>query len=467
MKKLLILFLALIMIFATGVASFGCGGKDNTDVGGENGNTDVGGENGNTDTDGDETGETETDDSGNVIIKVMVHVAEQSAEGKAYKQVTDSFNVSSVAKENKIKVRVNYQPRSTSATGYETILNGMLTQGTLPDIITFDAPNTWSYANSGILKDITELVSEETQNDFFEISKNTYNGKLYGLPIQESSAGIYYNKKIFREAGVLNLVENMTAANAWSISTFEAICGVLKSKCELPIDLQLYKASDETATYLLYPFILAQGGSFLSADGLTATGYFNSSATVNAFSKIRSWVNNGYTSYDASDVGFYTGKYAMYLSSGWSIPEIQNQYSETLGEDWGILPYPKGTTGASATGSWSFGITTQTKAASKAAIVLEWLVSTDSSVTITNATGMIPARQSAIDLKNYTQGSPEYVLYNQLITTGKTRPGTIAYPEFTTAFQSIINDLRNNTDAAAVVNTHTSALQTNLDRYGK
>ena len=158
--------------------------------------------------------EPEVDASGNTIVKIMVHVAEQSAEGKAYKQVTDSFNVSDVAKSEKIKVRVEYKPRSNSATGYETELINMMNNGNLPDIITFDAPNTWSYADAGILKDITELISEETQDDFFEISKNTYEGKLYGLPIQESSAGIYYNKAIFRNAGVLSRVENMTADNA-------------------------------------------------------------------------------------------------------------------------------------------------------------------------------------------------------------------------------------------------------------
>ncbi len=409
--------------------------------------------------------EPEVDASGNTIVKIMVHVAEQSAEGKAYKQVTDSFNVSDVAKSEKIKVRVEYKPRSNSATGYETELINMMNNGNLPDIITFDAPNTWSYADAGILKDITELISEETQDDFFEISKNTYEGKLYGLPIQESSAGIYYNKAIFRNAGVLSRVENMTADNAWTIAEFESICAQLTEKCDLPIDLQLYKANDETATYLLYPFILAQGGSFLSADGMTATGYLDSNATKAAFQKIKNWVTAGYTSYDASDVGFYTGKYAMYLSSGWSIPEIQNQYAQQLGNDWGILPYPKGTTSASATGSWSFGMTTQTKSAEKAAVVLEWLVSTDSSVTITNATGMIPARQSAIERKNYEVGSPEYLLYDQLVKTGKTRPGTVAYPEFTSAFQGIINDLRNSNDVSAVVSTQTTTLQNNLDRY--
>ena len=198
---------------------------------------------------------------------------------------------------------------------------------------------------------------------------------------------------------------------------------------------------------------------------MTATGYLDSAATIAAFQKIRNWADSGYTSYDASDVGFYTGQYAMYLSSGWSIPEIRNQYTQQLGEDWGILPYPKGTRAASATGSWSFGMTTQCASREETAIVLEWLVSTDSSVSITDATGMIPARKSAIEQKNYTAGSPEYLLYDQLNKTGTVRPGTIAYPEFSSAFRGIVNGLRNDSNASSIVSTQTTTLQNNLDRY--
>lgn len=414
--------------------------------------------------------EEEVDADGNTIIDMMVHVAQQSAEGMAYNRITDAFNSSDTAKENKIKIRVDYSPRSTSATGYETELGNMLNNGTLPDIITFDAPNTWNYAENGILADITDLIAEETQSDFFEISKNTYNGKLYGLPIQESSAGIYYNKAIFRSAGLLSEVENMTVDNAWTMTQFESICNRLKGKCDLPVDLQLYNANDEMATYLLYPFILAGGGTFLSSDGMTATGYFDSAATVAAFDRLRNWVNNGYTSFDASNVGFYTGRIAMYLSSGWSIPEIRNQYTQELGNDWGILPYPKGDTGvaASATGSWSFGMTTQCATPEKAAIVLEWLVSTDSSVAITDATGMIPARRSAVEKKGYTPGSPEYVLYDQLNKTGKTRPGTIAYPEFSSRFRAVINQIREGTQTtSAIVSGQAAQLQEYLGRYDR
>lgn len=61
MKKLLFSALAVLLAAAMSVTFFACKKND----------------------------EPETDASGNTIVKIMVHVAEQSAEGKAYKQVTD------------------------------------------------------------------------------------------------------------------------------------------------------------------------------------------------------------------------------------------------------------------------------------------------------------------------------------------------------------------------------------------
>ena len=42
----------------------------------------------------DTNGEPTVDEAGNTIIQIMVHVAQQSAEGMAYSRITDSFNAS-------------------------------------------------------------------------------------------------------------------------------------------------------------------------------------------------------------------------------------------------------------------------------------------------------------------------------------------------------------------------------------
>ena len=77
---------------------------------------------------------------------------------------------------------------------------------------------------------------------------------------------------------------------------------------------------------------------------------------------------------------------------------------------------------------------------------------------------MIPARKSVE--KNYAAGSPEYVLRQQLEKTGKARPATVGYPQFSSAFRNVIYELKDN-DVASVLNNKTAALQLELDKLKK
>ena len=355
------------------------------------------------------SGESSTDKEGNTIIKVLTHVDEKSAEGQAYKKRVDAFNAA--YKDRKIKASLQQIARTAGAADYEQKLTGMQNEGSLPDIITFDAPNCASYAKSGLLYDITNIVPQEVQDDF--ISMNEYDGKVYGLPIQESSAGFFYNKKMFQQAGID--VSNYTVDNPWTFAQFKEVCKKLKDAGKTPVDMRLDATKDEMATYLLYPFIYAAGGEFLSADGYTSNGYFNSANTKNGFQFLKDLVNEGYTSYAIGATDFFDGKVGMYLSSGWTIPDLDNKYPAQFPnrDAWGLLPYPKGVESASATGSWSFAITDnhhEDKTAIKE--LLLWLVTPESSKGITDATGMIPARKSVVT--NYDANSPEAVLMGQL-----------------------------------------------------
>ncbi len=399
-----------------------------------------------------------TDSEGNVIVKIMFHVDKSSTEGQAYQKRIDAFNAA--YKDKGIKAQAIFKARSAGASGYETELQNNQLEGTLADIITFDAPNTAAYASAGLLYDITDLVPREEQEKFFSL--NMYNGRLYGLPIQESSAGFFYNKKIFREAGID--VGGYTAENPWTLDQFKGVCAQLKAHGVTPVDMRLDATKDETAPYLLYPFIYATGGSFVSADGYTARGYYNSAETAQGFQFLKDLITSGYTSYSIGATDFFTGKVGMYLSSGWTIPDLDNKYRENFAsrDDWGLLPYPKGTVAASATGSWSYAITNNHHTDKTATLqLLLWMTSAESSEAITNATGMIPARRDVV--KNYEVNSPEYTLLKQLELSGKERPVTVAYPTFSTTFNQVIYGLGNG-NVPDLLNSATNTLQDAMDK---
>ena len=436
MKKIIKVTLQVCLLLLTALSLFACGGGE----------------------------EDEVDQEGNKIVKIMFHVNESSAEGQAYKKRIAAFNLA--YKDQKIKASAQYVARTTGASQYEVDLTNRKLEGTLPDIITFDAPNCASYANAELLYKLDDLLPSDVLNDFISVTK--YNGGIYGLPIQESSAGFFYNKKIFAEAGIN--VDGYTVDNPWNFAEFKDVCNRLKAYqtshgySKYPVDMRLDATKDETATYMLYSFIHAAGGEFVSADGYTATGYFNSASTAKGFQFIKDLVSSSYTGYDVGATDFFTGKMGMYLSSGWTIPQLDNEFREFFPDgrnSWGLLPYPKDVMGASATGSWCFGITDNGKSDKSAAKeLLMWLTSAESSEAITAATGMIPARKSANT--NYAENSPEYVLYNQLLKTGKARPETVGYPKFSVVFSQVIAELKDG-NVSDILNSKTQSLQAELD----
>ena len=436
MKKLLLSLTSLMLVLVMLFGMTACGGNSSTG--------------------GDE--ELPTDAEGNTIVKIMFHVDKSSTEGQAYQKRINAFNAA--YKDQKIKAQAIFKARSAGASGYETELQNNQLEGTLADIITFDAPNTAAYASAGLLYDISDLIPKEEQDKFFSLNK--YNGRLYGLPIQESSAGFYYNKKIFRDAGID--VSGFTAENPWTLDDFKNVCAKLKAHNVTAVDMRLDATKDETAPYLLYPFIYATGGSFVSEDGYTATGYYNSAETARGFQFIKDLITAGYTSYSIGATDFFTGKVGMYLSSGWTIPDLDNKYREVFAsrDDWGLLPYPKGVKAASATGSWSYAITNNHHSDKTATLeLLKWMTSAESSEAITNATGMIPARRDVV--KDYAVGSPEYTLLKQLELSGRERPVTVAYPTFSTTFNQVIYGLGNG-NVADLLNTATNTLQDAMDK---
>ena len=392
-------------------------------------------------------------------LKIRFHVDAKSAEGIAYKKVIDAFN-KEVASED-IKVTPMFVARTAGDSAYERQLATDMQEGTLPDIITFDAPNCAAYAKTGYLYDFTKELKDDEKAKY--ITLNTYQNKVYGIPIQESSAGFFYNKNLFASAGID--VGGITVDNPWTYDQFKNACAKLAALGGItPVDMRMDATKDETATYLLYPFIYASGGSFVDESGKTATGYFNSAQSKQGFQFLKDLVTAGYTNYGIGATDFFTGKVGMYLSSGWTISDLDNKFPLNFPDrnSWGLLPYPKDVTPASANGSWSFAIGNNGRKDKSAVIkLLKYITNAESSKTITDATGMIPANKDVET--NYGGGSPEDVLYQQLQKTGKARPITVGYPQFSATFRQVIDGLRDS-DVSTLVDNKANDLQSELNK---
>ena len=410
--------------------------------------------------------QSKTDYSDNSRLTMRVHVDEGSEEGNGYKQIITNFN-----REYRDQIRVDLEFVARSGGVYEDQLDNDKRKNTLPDLFTFDAPKCAKYAAAGYFYDLSSSFSQTEENNF--VALNKYQGRLYGIPVQESSAGFYYNKGYFERAGIN--VSGISAENPWTFDQFKEACAKLKTLNPVSgfkaVDMRLDATADETATYLLYPFIYSCNGSFVDSTGLHALGYFNSANSKKGFQFLRDLVDAGYTSYSIGATDFFTGKTGMYLSSGWTIPEIDVKWKDTFAnrDAWGILPYPRATgdgcRAVSCNGSWSYAIgKNPRKDKTNVITLLKYITNAQSSKIIADHTGMIPANKEAQAQYIAGAGAAENVLMQQLNLTSEQRPETIGYVEFSSAFSRVIKELRDGSNVNANVDAKAQILETDLGR---
>ncbi len=423
-------------------------------------------------------------DDGVTRLDVWVHIAHDTLEGRAYGTRIDDFNE---AYEGEYEARIEYIPRGGGGTGYEDRINAALTTGSLPDIISLDGPNTAAYSRSNIIIDLSEYLTQESIDDFLPsaLDQGMYDGGLYSLAIQESTTAVYYNKDMYVDAGLCDSVDacemkdikdpstdeamGLSLENPWTYEQFKAVAEVLRDSVGREA-IQLPTGQDEMITYAMAPFVWNNGGEIVSEDGLEAQGILNSEENVEAFSFMQSLFTEGMATDVPTENGFYIGHYPMMLDGIWGVPILELTYAEEI-PNWGVMPIPVGKSGevVASTGSWAFGVTSASSNPEGAALLAEWMTNTESTNYITGATGLIPARYSALEDNDAFNEGPRQVLRDLLVQGGKARPTSVAYPEITDAFQRAYIEAmvtRNAPDVQAVLNQHTEALQTRLNRHG-
>ena len=100
-----------------------------------------------------------------------------------------------------IKIRFDSPPYST----YTTKLAASVSAGTGPDVINIHNSWAYKYIKSGLLKPVPEEIisTEEIEEQFFSLIESfKYEGRYYGLPIGAGNLALFYNTRMFEEAGL-------------------------------------------------------------------------------------------------------------------------------------------------------------------------------------------------------------------------------------------------------------------------
>ena len=307
----------------------------------------------------------------------------------------------------------------------------------LPCLLDFDGPFVYNYAWSGYLMPLDKYVSDELKADFLPsiIEQGTYAGKLYSLGAFDSGLAIWGNKAYLTEAGV-RIPTGVD--DAWTGEEFLDALEKLQALAEVEyaIDFKMNYGETEWYTYGFAPIMQSFGGDLIDRSTYkSAEGVLNGPEAVEGMTFLQELFKKGYANPDpAGDDAFYGTKTAALAFVGhW----MWNPHNDGLGDDLVLLPMPKfGKKAVTGMGSWNWGLTAACPSPDAAWKVLEYFVSPDEILRMTNANGAVPARKSAAaKSKLYSKGGPVNLFVQQLEGgVALARPVTPAYPVITQAF---------------------------------
>jgi len=403
-------------------------------------------------------------DDGEEYLSIWVHSIEETPDGEAYRQAVDSFNEEY---NGKYFANIEFIPRNDSGGGYSDKVNASVLSGDLPDVLTVDGPNIAAYAANGIIQPLAPL-SDEERNEYLDsiLEQGTYNDQLYALGAMESSVGLYYNKSIIKEAGI----KIPEADDPWTFTEFleilEQLKPIMEEKNGYPLDMTF--PVGEASIYYYAPFIWSNGGDFVSEDGLTVDGIFNSAENVSAMNYFKGLVDKKYMSAVPIENLFESGRAAFKFDGAWEVNTIYQSYPDV---DLGVAPYIVGDNwdgkSYTPTGSWTYSASSNTENIEGATELVKWMSGVESGMVLFEKTNSLPSTYAAYEkISLFSEDENYKALYEQLRDYGHPRPKTPTYPQLSSMFQqSLENIALSGKDAEEQLDKAAERINDKLERY--
>lgn len=224
---------------------------------------------------------------------------------------------------------------------YKSKMTALIASGKLPDIF-----HTWGggvlkqQVDAGLVEDLTDRT-RDWADGMLPVAKEPYlvDDKVYGIPFDIGMIGFWYNKALFKQAGV--------SAPPTTWSGFLDAVGKLKSAGITPLAL----AGKEKWPGMYYWAYLAMRTAGVDAlrkadedkdftgDGFVQAGqHLQDLVDLQPFQK--GFLGAAYSSPTGQAASVGNGKAAMELMGQWA-PVVQADAGKGLGADLGFFPFPE------------------------------------------------------------------------------------------------------------------------------
>jgi raffinose/stachyose/melibiose transport system substrate-binding protein len=278
---------------------------------------------------------------GDKVISIW-HIQDQALPKAAFESAKARFEAANPGYTVDITVYLN--------DAYKTKIQVALAAGEEPDIFPSWSGGTMiEYANAGQIADLTELMEKDNYKDFFmdaAIDQATYDGKIWGVPVENVAVALlFFNKAVFEANGV-ELPKTFTE--------LEAACEVFKAAGIAPFSLA--NASKWTGSMYYMYLVDRIGGSQVfenAANGFIEDG-FKDPAFIKAGETLQKWVqagyfNEGFNGMDEDNAQsrmlLYSNQAAMYLMGSWTISTMTSENPDFL-PNLGVGAFPVAEDGA-------------------------------------------------------------------------------------------------------------------------
>jgi multiple sugar transport system substrate-binding protein len=324
-----------------------------------------------------------------------------------YQAVADAYT--------KLHPEVKFTVFSTSLREMEQKLSAAVPTGTGPDIFDIGTNISVNFIEAGLLDpnpaDIDQYLKGGGWNKFL-VDFVSLKGKTYGLPLWEGSkASMYYNKAMFKEAGIAEppaTFPDLVAA-AQKLVKFDASGKMTRSGVSLRLSGQGSGIAEK------FRYILEAAGAPLivqTPSGKYHNGFDNDGGraalqfVVDAVQKYK--IDDPKVQHDAD--AFVAGNTAMLFREAWVIGEIQGKNPSL---DYGVAPIPKWTASSPykmLLQPWAVYVNGKSASKPAAYEFLKFVTNKENSLRLTEMTGWVSERQD-VDWKPLLDKVPQFQVF--------------------------------------------------------
>jgi multiple sugar transport system substrate-binding protein len=249
-------------------------------------------------------------------------------------------------------IHINWSPIPGD---YATKMRANVASNTVPDVFYLSPDMSSEYISAGKLLNLSPYMARDhvSASSYYPSLLSPFTctkGQVYGLPKDWDSLGVFYNKQMFKAAGL-----SYPSAN-WTWSQMQSDAAKLTKNPGTPNSI--YGLSESANASRWGALLYSDGGTMLNKSGTQAT--FNSKAGINSLDFYDSFIKNNTgalpttTGSPWSGDAFGKGRAAMTIQGGWTIPYLATTYPSI---QYGIAPLPIAPTGKRTdlifTNAWS------------------------------------------------------------------------------------------------------------------